>query len=201
MSDKAEAETAMTDKPIAAGKSSFDLVDPEKVFAELNLAPGMVLLDVACGAGKYALAAAGRLEGRGTIVAVDLWAEGIAALREEAGRLGLHNIRAEVADVTRRLPLEDGSVDTALLATVLHDLAVEGTEADALREIARVLRPGGRLVIVEFDKVDSEPGPPAAIRLAPGEVKKIVVPCGFRMAGQKRVGLHNYLISFLREEG
>ena len=68
----------MTEKPIAAGKSSFDLVDPEKVFAELRLQPDTVFLDVACGVGNYALAAAEFIGEEGAILAVDLWEEGIA---------------------------------------------------------------------------------------------------------------------------
>ncbi len=186
------------DKPIAAGKSSFDLVDPEVVFAELALKRDELFLDVACGTGRYTLAAADRLGGKGRIVAVDLWAEGIETLRSEGKRLGLGGIRGEVSDVTRRLPLEDGAVDVALLATVLHDLVEEGTEAGALKELSRVLRPGGRLVIIEFEKVDSRPGPPMAIRLAPAEVEGLVAPCGFALARQSAVGDNLYLMTFLR---
>ncbi len=186
------------DKPIAAGKSSFDLVDSEVVFAELALKRDELFLDVACGTGRYTLAAADRLGGKGRIVAVDLWAEGIETLRSEGKRLGLGGIRGEVSDVTRRLPLEDGAVDVALLATVLHDLVEEGTEAGALKELSRVLRPGGRLVIIEFEKVDSRPGPPMAIRLAPAEVEGLVAPCGFALARQSAVGDNLYLMTFLR---
>ncbi|MBE0557030.1 MAG: ubiquinone/menaquinone biosynthesis methyltransferase UbiE, partial [Proteobacteria bacterium] len=47
----------MKSKPIAAGTSSFDLVDIAKVFSELNLKAGMAFLDVACGRGAYSLEA------------------------------------------------------------------------------------------------------------------------------------------------
>lgn len=187
----------MNDKPIAAGKSSFDLVDPEKVFAELRLEPDTVFLDVACGAGNYALAAAEFIGPGGAIHAVDLWEEGIAALRERAGDLGLTQIRAEVGDVSRRLSVEDGSVDVVLMATVLHDLVADGAAEGTLREVARVLRPKGRLVIVEFDKVESEPGPPVAIRLSPGEVREIVSPYGFCEERIEAVGPATYLVSFM----
>jgi ubiquinone/menaquinone biosynthesis C-methylase UbiE len=113
----------MTPKPTAAGKSSFDLVNPQKVFAELNLQSDSVLLDVACGIGNYAIAAADFIDERGAIHAVDLWAEGIASLQRRVREMGLTRIHAEVADVGRQLPLTDASADVALLATVLHDLA------------------------------------------------------------------------------
>ena len=187
----------MTEKPIAAGKSSFDLIDPEKVFAGLRLRPDTVLLDVACGAGNYTLAAAEFIGEEGSIIAVDLWEEGIASLRERIAELGLTRVHAEVGDVSRRLPAEDDSIDVALVATVLHDLVAAGTAEGTLRELARVLKPQGRLVIVEFDKVESTPGPPAAIRLSPGDVEEIVAPHGFREERITAVGPFTYLISFV----
>jgi ubiquinone/menaquinone biosynthesis C-methylase UbiE len=180
--------------PVAAGKSSFDLVEPEKVFAELRLTPDMVLLDVACGSGNYTLAAAAYIGPRGAIHAVDLWAGGIARLREEAARRRLAQVHAAVADVSHLIPLRDASVDVALMATVLHDLVEVGTAQGALREVARVLRPGGRLVLVEFDKVDGPPGPPRAIRLAPEEAAALLAPYGFTAGTPVRVGPHTYLL-------
>jgi ubiquinone/menaquinone biosynthesis C-methylase UbiE len=82
------------------------------------------------------------------------------------------------------------------MATVLHDLVADGTAVGTLREIVRVLKPQGRLVIIEFDKVESEPGPPVAIRLSPGEVEEIVAPYGFCEEHIKAVGPTTYLISF-----
>jgi ubiquinone/menaquinone biosynthesis C-methylase UbiE len=186
----------MNEKPIAAGKSSFDLVDPEKVFAELSLQPETVFLDVACGVGNYAVAAAEFIGTGGVIHAVDLWEEGIAALRERIDQMALTQIHAEVGDVSRSLPVEDDSVDVVLMATVLHDLVADGTAVGTLRGIVRVLKPQGRLVIIEFDKVESEPGPPVAIRLSPGEVEEIVAPYGFCEEHIKAVGPTTYLISF-----
>jgi ubiquinone/menaquinone biosynthesis C-methylase UbiE len=181
--------------PIAAGKSSIDLVDAELVLSEMRLQPDTVLLDLACGVGNYALASAPFIGPAGAIHAFDLWPEGIAALQESARARGLEQIRATVADVSKRLPLADGSVDVALLATVLHDLVEVGVAEGALREAARVLRPGGRLVVIEFDKVESRPGPPAAIRLSPEEVETLTAPFGFRPERRIKVGNTLYLLS------
>lgn len=189
----------MSEKPIAAGKSSFDLVDPKKVFAELRLQSDSVLLDVACGVGNYAVAACEVIDESGAVHAVDLWREGIAALTQRADELGLSQIRPALADAGKHLPLEDGSVDVALLATVLHDLVQTGADQGALAEIARVLRPGGRLVVIEFDKLESEPGPPLAIRLSPGQVEDLVTPQGFREEHIVPCGPHNYLVSFFAD--
>ena len=102
------------------------------------------------------------------VYAVDLWEEGIAALKERAAREGRANLKALVAGggpgpLRRRL-----SVDVGFMATVLHDLVEAGTAAGALAEVARVIKPGGLLAIVEFDKIDGPPGPPRHIRLDAG---------------------------------
>ncbi len=189
----------MSEQPIAAGRSSFDLIDPEKVFAELGLASDTVLYDLACGVGKYTLEAARRMGPKGLIHALDLWPEGIAALQGQVEKLGLKNVRPLCCDVSGRIPLDVHSVDLCLMATVLHDLAHDGTAEGTLAEVARVLKPGGRLVVIEFYKVDSHPGPPVAIRLSEQQVDALVGPFGFTRKRIAQVGPHNYLVSYLAQ--
>jgi ubiquinone/menaquinone biosynthesis C-methylase UbiE len=111
----------------------------------------------------------------------------------------LDRILALVADVSRRLPLESAAVDLCLLATVLHDLVEAGSAAGALAEVARVVKPGGLLAIVEFKKIPGPPGPPLNIRLAPAEVAALVEPYGFQQRGEDlEVGPYNYLLMFAR---
>ncbi len=184
-------------KPPGAGKSSFDLIDVAKLWAELDLPQGITFLDVGCGQGNYSLAAAASIGPNGLVYAADLWEEGITALKERAVWEGRGNLKALVAGAGQ-LPLEDRSVDVGFLATVLHDLVEDGTAAGALQELARVLRPGARLAIVEFEKLDGPPGPPRHIRLNDEEVAALVMPYGFRREKTAQVGPYNYLITFVK---
>ena len=84
-------------KPPGAGKSSYDLIDPGTLWAELNLPPGITFLDLGCGQGNYTLAAADRIGPAGLVYAVDLWEEGIAALKARAAREGRENLKPLVA--------------------------------------------------------------------------------------------------------
>lgn len=183
----------MTEKPIAAGSSSFDLIDPTRLFAALELRKGTVLLDVGCGVGSYALAAAEKVGVKGTIYAVDLWEEGIATLSREIALRRITHIHPLVADVSRKIPVADRSIDVCLMATVLHDLIADGTADGTLRETERVLKPDGRLAVVEFDKVEGPPGPPRTIRLSPAELDAVLVPRGFIPLTTTAVGPCNYL--------
>ncbi|MBI5055338.1 MAG: methyltransferase domain-containing protein [Nitrospirae bacterium] len=186
----------MHDHPIAAGKSSFDLVDQKKVFAELDLKKDTAMLDVACGVGRYSIAASEIIGREGVIYAVDLWEDGINSLKQSIAEKGIKNIKPVLSDVSKHIPVADKSIDIVLMATVLHDLIEVNVHDGTLREAARVLKPGGRLVIIEFKKIEGPPGPPAAIRLSPEELEKVVSPYGFKQEKVVDAGPHNYLSVF-----
>jgi ubiquinone/menaquinone biosynthesis C-methylase UbiE len=179
------------------GKSSYDLIDADALWAALNLPQKISLLDLGCGQGNYSLAIANLIGPVGVVYAVDLWEEGIASLKERAAREGRANLQPLVAPAGR-LPMESRSVDVGFMATVLHDLVEAGTAAGALTEVTRVLKPGGLFAIVEFDKIDGPPGPPRHIRLDPAEVEALVAPYGFARLRIVKLGAYNYLITFIK---
>jgi len=183
--------------PPGAGKSSYELIDPGTLWAALNLPQGITFLDLGCGKGNYSLAAAERIGPAGVVYAVDLWEEGLTALKARAAREGRANLQPLVAPAGR-VPIESRSADVGLMATVLHDLVEAGTAAGALAEVTRVIKAGGRLAIVEFDKIDGPPGPPRHIRLDPAEVEALVAPCGFARQKTVTLGPYNYLITFVK---
>ena len=183
--------------PPGAGKSSFDLVDRKKIFQELRLKKGITFLDMACGRGEYALAVSGIIGNAGLVYAIDLWEEGIGALRRQALGRGIDNIDATVADLRKGIPIADNRVDACLMATVLHDLVETNGAGQALSEAARVLKSEGSLVIIEFKKIDGPPGPPIHVRLTPEEVDHLVIPYGFSKKRIIDVGPYNYLMTFV----
>ncbi len=186
----------MTDHPHpphGAGKSSYDLIDPEKLFPALHLKPGEAVLDLGCGEGRYTLPLASQVGREGTVYGADLWEDGLATLNGKAREKGLTNIRTLFADVSQPLPLADDSVDLAVMATVLHDLAEAGQAQGALAELARLVKPGGRLAVLEFKKKEGPPGPPLHIRLSPEEVAALLRPYGFIPGEITDLSPHIYL--------
>jgi ubiquinone/menaquinone biosynthesis C-methylase UbiE len=184
--------------PHGAGKSSFDLLDQELLFPALRLQPGDTVLDLGCGEGRYALPLARLVGAAGQLIAVDLWEKGLASLTDKAREAGLTNIRTVHADASRPLPLPAAGVDLAFLATVLHDLAEAGQAEGALTELARLVKPGGRLALVEFKKIDGPPGPPLAIRLSPEEAAALLRSYGFIPGETLDLSPHLYLALFAR---
>jgi ubiquinone/menaquinone biosynthesis C-methylase UbiE len=188
---------AESHKPPGAGKSSYDLIDPDALWAALNLSRGITFLDLGCGQGNYSLAAADLIGPTGVVYAVDLWEESITALKERAAREGRDNLKPLAAEAGQ-VPIESRSVEVILMATVLHDLVEAGTAAGALAEVTRVIKAGGRLAIVEFHKIDGPPGPPRHIRIDPAEVEALVAPYGFARQQTVKLGPYNYLITFVK---
>jgi ubiquinone/menaquinone biosynthesis C-methylase UbiE len=186
----------MAHKPIAAGKSSFDLIDFAAFLSAVDLRGEIVFLDVACGIGNYAIEIARQIRETGTVHALDLWEEGISKLRLKAGSLGLENIEASVCDISQKIPLGDNSVDICLMATVLHDLIEDGTHHGTLTEIVRVLKPAGQLAVVEFKKMPGPPGPPEKVRLSPEELAQELRPLGFQCRDTVDLGTVTYLSVF-----
>jgi ubiquinone/menaquinone biosynthesis C-methylase UbiE len=163
---------------------------------------GSTFVDLACGPGDYTVAGAGIVGDEGLVYAVDIWEEAIAGLFELVKSQGIKNVRAVVANVGYRLPIESRSVDVCLIATVLHDLVQEQVDQKALEEAARILKSMGTLAVVEFKKEESPIGPPISIRLSPEEVESLVLPHGFSKQAFKELGPHHYLVTFtLSREG
>ena len=106
-------------------------------------AHGEAVLDVACGAGAVSVAAASAVGLAGRVIGVDLADAMVHAARQRAQSLGLGQASFERMDA-EQLALPDASFDVALCALGL--MYVPDSEA-ALRELHRVLRPGGRAVL------------------------------------------------------
>jgi ubiquinone/menaquinone biosynthesis C-methylase UbiE len=183
--------------PTGAGKSSFDLVDVGKLFSALALSPGDVFLDLGSGVGAYALVASDFVTDEGTVYAIDLWRDGVESLREEAEVRGLGHIYSKLADISKHIPLGDGTVDVGLMSAILHDLVRDGTHEAALREARRVLKLSGKLAVVEFKKIGGTPGPPVEVRLSPEELEALLGASAFDLARTLEVGPYHYLSVFL----
>jgi len=181
-------------KPPGAGHGTFELIDRARFFDGLGAGKSTVLLDIGCGRGDYTIALAEAIGPAGRIYAMDAWDEGLTQARERAARLELDNVKTLLADANKGIPLPDRSVDICLMATVLHDLLRESTGEVALRETARVLRPDGRLAVVEFKKAEDGHGPPVHIRLSEEEVKAVLASFGFEPGQASDIGPYHYLI-------
>ena len=142
----------------------------------LALRADMVVADIGAGTGYYSRRIAARIGPRGRVYAVDVQPEMLALLRENAVKAGLHNIEPILAapdDV--HLPAE--SIDLALLVDVYHELSAP---YEVLASTVRALRPGGRVVFVEYRAEDPAVPIRPLHKMSEAQVRREATPHGLR---------------------
>ena len=118
-----------------------------------ELGPGDSALDVCCGTGDMALELAGRVSPGGHVVGCDFSEPMLDLAREKASGRGAEAVRFEWADALS-LPYDAGRFDAVTVGFGVRNLA----DLDrGLREMTRVLRPGGRLVVLEITQPTRPP--------------------------------------------
>jgi SAM-dependent methyltransferase len=143
-----------------------------------------VAADLACGPGTFAVALAARV---GYVVGVDLTPAMLGQARETLQRAGLANA-AYVCANAYTLPFADGTLDIALCGYALHHLL---TPERAIREMARVVRPGGRVVVVDLildedadseahNRIERSRDPSHATTLRPSALRSLFAQAGLR---------------------
>jgi ubiquinone/menaquinone biosynthesis C-methylase UbiE len=134
-----------------------------------GLKPGMTVLEVGPGNGRYSLAAAQYLGPSGRLVSIDIEPRMIERLQARALAAGATNIDARVADVYQ-LPFDDQSFDAAYMIAVIGEIP---EPEKAIAQFHLLLKPGG---ILAFSELLMDPDYPRVSSLV-----RLVEPHGFRL--------------------
>lgn len=157
----------------------------------LRLKAGDRILEIGSGPGYVSLVLADRVGPTGLVYAVDLSAEALACLERLQKERGVPNIQRLLADAAT-LQSTDLRPDAALISMVLHHA---DDPSDILRNVARLLGPGGLAVVAEFHPDGPcEHGPPRGHRLAPGEVQRWCEASGFSTLELRRQTPEHYMV-------
>jgi SAM-dependent methyltransferase len=125
-----------------------------------SLAPGEVVLDLGSGAGLDVFIAARKVGPAGRAIGVDMTPEMVSRARANAAKAGVANTEFRLGEI-ENLPVADGSVDVVISNCVIN---LSPDKARVFREIARTLKPGGRVAVSDM----------ALLRPLPEEVRKDV---------------------------
>lgn len=162
------------------------------VLSHLDLRAGAHVADVGAGMGWLTFPLAVGVGSTGKVYAIDPSGEGIAEIHEKAQQERLEHIEAIQARA-EQTPLDNNLVDRIVWHTMYHDVQ---DRQQALKEMVRILKSGGRWVIVDWDKRPMEMGPPEEVRVSPDTVVQEVEAVGMRLKDQWRAGSVTFGLTF-----
>jgi ubiquinone/menaquinone biosynthesis C-methylase UbiE len=165
---------------------------PAELVAALALRPGQAVADVGAGTGYFLTHLAGAVGETGTVYAVETEPNLVVYLRDRADRDGLGNVVPVLASAdSPRLP--PGRVDLLLLVDTYHHL--DDRPAYFCR-VQRLLAPGGRVVIVDWQKRELPVGPAMDHKLDRAQVSEEMDLAGYRLDAAPDVLPYQYVLIF-----
>lgn len=163
---------------------------PEQVVEALGLKPGQVACDIGAGPGFFALRLARAVGERGTVFAVEVEPRIIEVLRQRIEDAGARNVVPVLGlPGDPLLPLR--SCDVILMVNVFHHVQ---ERVGYLQRLARSLRPGGRIVNVDFHKRELPVGPPVDQKISREQFLGDAQRAGLRVVAQPELLPHQYVV-------
>jgi ubiquinone/menaquinone biosynthesis C-methylase UbiE len=153
---------------------------PDEVVKALALRGTETVADVGAGSGYFSFRLARALP-RGRVVALDVEPEMIRHVHHRTLQEGVPNVQAVL--IKPDDPGVPAGVDLVFVCDVLHHVP---DRARWLARLAAELRPGARLVVIEFNEGELPQGPPAAMKIPRAEVVKLVGAAGFALERERR---------------
>jgi ubiquinone/menaquinone biosynthesis C-methylase UbiE len=156
---------------------------PEETLRSLGLTENGNLADIGCGIGYFSIPAAAIIGYGHLVYAIDPSEEMIEEATKRANAAGLDNIRFIQSDpLDFKLP--ESSVEFALLANVFHEIP----EKDLfLAQVWNLLKPDGKLILIEWNPEVKEYGPPLAHRITEKETDRLMEVAGFHVLMKKPI--------------
>ena len=164
---------------------------PEASLKDVGLRSGMVLMDIGCGDGFFAIPAAQLVGEKGMVYAVDADASAIEKLKDKAAEKGLQNLNAKVGAAEETVFCEE-CADIVFYSRVLHDFR---DPAKVLRNAKLMLKPAGTLVDLDWKKKSTMFGPPVRIRFSEEQAANLIKQAGFTIESVRDAGRNFYIVT------
>lgn len=148
---------------------------PDAVVAALHLAGTETLVDVGAGSGYFTFRFAKALP-RGKVIATDVDPEMIRHIHHKVLTQGIRNVKVVLAGP--KDPSVDAAADVVFVCDVIHH--VDGREA-WLRKLAAEMKPGARLVVIEFKEGKLPEGPPEPVKIPKAKLVSMLEAAGFSL--------------------
>ncbi len=166
------------------------------VFKKVGLTPGMHVGDLGCGNLAYYAFGSAKIVGKsGMVYAVDVLKNVLSAVENRIKNEGIDNIKTIWSDLevlgATNVPPE--SLDIVFIHNVLFQ---SGKHEGFIQETSRLMKAGGKLMIIDWKKTNSPFGPPMKDRPEPETIKSMVTKSGFEVIEEFDAGPHHFGLIF-----
>ena len=171
---------------------------PKKNIAELGLKDGQRVADFGAGPGHYTIPAAKAVGQDGHVYAIEIQKELVSKVETKAENAGLHNVNVIWADLEKPegSTLDDQLVDVVIVSNVLFQIT---NKKQFLREAYRVLKIGGRVLVVDWSDAHGGLGPNEKHIVSESTVRSLAEDAGFKPQQVLEPGAHHYGIVFQKQ--
>lgn len=164
---------------------------PVRNVGAFRVEPGMSIADFGAGSGAYVHAIAELLGGVGHVYAIDIQKELLRRIKNDATKKGFHNVEIICADIEKvnGTKLKEASVDRVLISNVLFQV----DDKDAVfREAKRIMKPHGRVIVIEWSDSFGGMGPHKNSVLTKERMVAHAEHAGFSVEREFQAGAHHY---------
>lgn len=169
--------------------------EPKKIVEQAGVLAGQKIVDLGAGSGYFTNEIAKALMSTGTVFAVDVNKDLLLKIKNNATGLDLSNVEVIAGDVESPLGtnLAESVIDICFACNIFFQLQDKG---GAVKEIKRILKPGGRLVLVDWGDVSFGVGPKKEMIFDEKTAKEFFESNGFVVEKKCTAGSHHYGIIF-----
>jgi ubiquinone/menaquinone biosynthesis C-methylase UbiE len=178
--------------------SGRPLLDVNSLLGKSQLKERMKVADLGCGtAGHFVFPAAKIVGDRGLVYAVDILKPSLESIARRARQENIKNIQTVWSDleIYRATKIDTESLDVALLVNTLFH---SQKRAEIMRETIRMVKKGGRVLVVEWEDASSPFGPPAEKRVKIEPLKKVAEKLGLKVTEEFDAGEYHYGVLFTK---
>ncbi|HLC89441.1 MAG TPA: class I SAM-dependent methyltransferase [Patescibacteria group bacterium] len=173
-----------------------ELLDPVMILNRLGVKSGLRLADLGCGgAGHFIIPAARFVGDKTTVYAVDILKSVLQSVTSKAYFQGIKNIKPVWANLetfgSTKIPKE--SLDFVFLINILFQ---SKQDENIIKEAERLLKTGGKLLVIDWNQNPTSFGPPPIDRIKPEVVKKICHDLNLKLIDEFEPGIYHFGLIF-----
>ena len=165
---------------------------PDQIMDALRIGDGSHVADLGAGSGWFTIRLARRVGPNGVVYAEDIQRQMIEAISRRVTRENLANVTEVLGEAND--PKLPAPVDAVLIVDAYHEM---DQPVVLLRNVARYLKPGGRIGIVDFTREGGGPGPPMDDRVDPERVIRDADAAGLALESREGFLRYQYMLVFV----